>query len=254
MKRTICLILGIVFVFSFSINACAISNDILRWYTKFPSNNAPPQLGKDQEIIRKYNAFFMHKNGAEDKKVIYLTFDVGYYNENLASVLKTLKEQKVPASFFVLSHLVTANADIVKQMGEDGHLICNHTARHKNMTNATKEEFQKELNTLEYLVKEHTGYEVAKFYRPPRGEYNEKNLAWAQELGYTTVFWSLAYDDWDNNRQQSSERAINLLSQRIHPGAIVLLHPTSQTNAKILNSLIEKWRAEGYTFASLNDL
>ena len=117
MKRTICLILGLILIFSFSINACAITNDILRWYTKFPSNNTPPQLGKDQEIIRKYKAFFMHKNGAEEKKVIYLTFDVGYYNENLASVLKTLKEQRVPASFFVLSHLGAANADIVKQMG-----------------------------------------------------------------------------------------------------------------------------------------
>ena len=140
-------------------------------------------------------------------------------------------------------------------MVADGHIVGNHTMHHPDMSKLSDQAaFSKELTELENCFREITGKELPKFYRPPQGLYSRENLEMAQQLGYKTVFWSMAYDDWDNNRQQNCERAMDLLCQRIHPGAIVLLHPTSQTNAKILNSLIEKWRADGYTFASINEL
>lgn len=248
--------LCIGFVLSCSAEASkAPQKETLRWYTRFHADNCAPSLGQDQNIIMKHKAFYIHKNGREpEKKVIYLTFDVGYHNENLTCILDTLQAEKVPAAFFVLEHLVCANADVVKRMGDEGHLICNHTARHKDMTKATREEFAAELKKMEQLLKEKTGHSMASFYRPPRGEYNEQNLVWAEELGYTTVFWSLAYADWDNQKQADPEKATQILSKRMHPGAIVLLHPTSKTNALILKSLIEKWKAEGYIFASLKEL
>jgi peptidoglycan-N-acetylmuramic acid deacetylase len=114
--------------------------------------------------------------------------------------------------------------------------------------------FRQELEGVERLYKEITGMEMKKFYRPPQGVYSQKNLEMAKNLGYKTVFWSLAYVDWNNDAQPTAEYAFSKLLPRTHNGAVVLLHSTSQTNAQILGELLTKWKEMGYRFGTLEEL
>ena len=140
-------------------------------------------------------------------------------------------------------------------MKKEGHIVGNHTYHHYDMSKlATEAAFREELTSLETLYTEVTGQTMAKYYRPPQGIYSEKNLEMAQQLGYHTVFWSLAYVDWYQDRQPTKEQAFAKLLPRIHPGAVVLLHSTSQTNADILDELLTKWEQMGYSFGTLDEL
>ena len=140
-------------------------------------------------------------------------------------------------------------------MVKEGHTVGNHTYSHPDMSQiSTKESFETELGKVELLYQEITGKEMTKFYRPPQGKYSQENLKMAQELGYHTFFWSLAYVDWYEEDQPSRKEAFDKLLPRIHPGAIVLLHSTSSTNADILNELLTRWEKMGYEFGDLNDL
>ncbi len=222
------------------------------WGLSFRQEGAPPigNAGKDQ--LKRYDAAYI---GDTSRKVLYLTFDAGYENGSTEKILDILKAQQVPAAFFLTGNYLQRNADLVRRMAEEGHTVGNHTMHHYDMSRLTeKEAFSKELSDLEKLYKEITGQEMPKFYRPPQGIYSEENLKMAQELGYKTVFWSLAYVDWNNDKQPSKEQAFAKLLPRTHPGAVVLLHSTSQTNAAILEELIAKWRGEGYTFGTLEGL
>lgn len=221
------------------------------WYCKRQKNHARPSIEPQMSFVTENGGVFLGKD--PDEKVIYLTFDAGYENGNVEKILDVLKKHNAPGAFFVLDNLIKRNTELVLRMAEEGHLVCNHTAHHKDMTKLSDAEFEAELCALEQIYKEKTGYDMAKFYRPPEGKFNEKNLACAKRLGYTTVFWSLAYADWDNNKQPSPDYAKKLLCDNIHNGAILLLHPTSETNANILDELLTTWEAEGYRFGSLND-
>ncbi len=226
------------------------------WYVKRASGNLQPKLDAGQEIIEKHDGYYIdHRHGDNAKeKVIYLTFDAGYINENVLSILDTLKKEKVPAAFFILNHVLKKNGDTVKAMCEDGHLVCNHTMRHKDMSKVSHEEFCSELNGLAEAYRTLTGREMAKYYRPPEGKYSEENLIWAKELGYKTVFWSFAYADWDNGAQPELAKAKKKIKDNMHNGAVLLLHPTSKTNALLLPELISEWKAEGYRFGTLDEL
>ena len=140
-------------------------------------------------------------------------------------------------------------------MAAEGHIVGNHTFHHPDMSAiADQAAFEQELKTLESLYEELVGQPLSKFYRPPQGKYSEENLRQAHALGYKTVFWSLAYVDWYTDNQPTAQQAYDKLLPRIHDGAIVLLHSTSQTNADILDELLTKWEEMGYTFASLEEL
>ena len=150
---------------------------------------------------------------------------------------------------------MTENPDLLKRMVKEGHIVGNHTMHHPDMSAiADRESFEKELSALEETYQQVTGTKMKKYYRPPQGKYSETNLQMASEMGYTTVFWSLAYVDWLEDSQPSREEALNILNKRIHPGAIVLLHSTSKTNSQILQELIQGWKKEGYVFRSLEEL
>ena len=222
------------------------------WYCMRRKNHERPQAEANMKFIEKYEAAFIGKDPEE--KVIYLTFDAGYENGNVERVLDTLKKHNAPGAFFVLDNLIRRNTELVKRMATEGHLICNHTVRHRDMSGFSREEFEKELHALEDVLREYTGLEMSKYYRPPEGRFSEENLKFAQDMGYKTVFWSLAYADWDNEKQPSPEKAMALLDANIHNGAVVLLHPTSKTNADILDTLMTKWENDGYRFASLDEL
>lgn len=226
------------------------------WYVKRANDHRQPKLDADQEIIEKHGGYYIDRRHGDtcDEKVIYLTFDAGYINENVLSILDTLKKEKVGAAFFVLSHVLRKNGDTVKKMTEDGHLVCNHTMRHKDMTKVSHEEFVAELKGLEDAYRELTGCEMPKYYRPPEGKYSQENLIWAKELGYKTVFWSFAYADWDNGAQPELAKAKKKIQDNLHNGAVLLLHPTSKTNALLLPELISEWKAEGYRFGTLDEL
>ena len=172
----------------------------------------------------------------------------------IAKILDVLKTHNATGAFFVLENIIKHDTELVRRMANEGHLICNHTAKHKDMTKMNDEQFAAELKKLEDVLMEYVGVECAKFYRPPEGRFNEKNLKAENALGYKTVFWSLAYADWDNDKQPEKEKAKQLLLSNTHNGAVILLHPTSKTNADILDSLLTEWEKEGYRFGTLSEL
>lgn len=224
------------------------------WGLSFREEGAPPEGNASAEYLSRFGAYYIDEKGARDK-TIYLTFDAGYENGNTEDILDVLKEKDVPAAFFVVGNFVEDEPEILRRMEAEGHIVGNHTMTHPDMASiADIDEFRGELTELEEAYKAVTGKEMKKFYRPPRGVYSENNLKQAQDMGYTTVLWSLAYEDWYENDQPAREEALNLLNKRIHPGAIVLLHSTSKTNARILGELIDGWREKGYKFESIDKL
>ena len=222
------------------------------WGLSFRQENAPPIGPASSEELSRFNAAYL---GDTKEKVIYLTFDAGYENGCTAKILDILKKHQVPAAFFLVGNYMERNADLVRRMVEEGHIVGNHTMHHKDMSQISeKEAFAKELTDLEDLFRNITGKELPKYYRPPQGIYSQENLRMAKDLGYQTVFWSLAYVDWNNNDQPTPEEAFQKLLPRTHNGAVVLLHSTSETNAEILDELLTKWKEQGYTFASIDKL
>ncbi|MHB1315429.1 MAG: delta-lactam-biosynthetic de-N-acetylase [Christensenellales bacterium] len=222
------------------------------WGVSYQKDGKQPIGNASKEFLAQYNSFFV---GGSEEKVIYLTFDAGYENGYTAKILDTLKENDVPAAFFLVSHYIKTNPALVNRMVEEGHLVCNHTATHPDMSKISSlAEFQKELEDNESVFKQATAHDMAKYYRPPAGKVSETNLAQAKELGYYTIFWSLAYVDWYQDNQPSPQTALSTVLPRIHNGAVILLHSTSKTNAEILGDLITEWKNAGYRFMSLDDL
>lgn len=222
------------------------------WGLGFGEAGTPPTGNATADYLAQYHAYYVDDT---DEKVIYLTFDAGYENGNTAPILDALKKHNVSATFFLVGNYIKTAPELVKRMVAEGHTVANHTATHPDMSRlADKAAFAEELHALEQQYKALTGEDMVKFYRPPQGKFSEQNLAMAHELGYHTFFWSLAYVDWYVDRQPSREEALKKLTARIHPGAVVLLHSTSSTNAAILDELLTKWESMGYTVAPLQQL
>ena len=222
------------------------------WGLSFQREGAPPTGPASVEQLRAYDAAYL---GDTTRKVLYLTFDAGYENGCTAKILDVLKKHQVPAAFFLVGNYLERNPDLVRRMVEEGHIVGNHTMHHYDMSKISdKETFTKELQDLEALYRQVTGQELQKFYRPPQGIYSETNLEMAKALGDKTVFWSLAYVDWNNDSQPTREQAMSKLLPRIHNGAVILLHSTSKTNAEILDELLTQWEEMGYSFQSITEL
>lgn len=234
------------------------------WGLSFQEKGKSPIGNATSDYLKQFDAYYIgdedgksaeSKDEKESGGSIYLTFDVGYENGYTAGILDSLKAEGVPAAFFVVGNFVEENPELVKRMTDEGHIVGNHTMHHPDMSAISDEaSFVKEMNELESAYEKATGEKMLKFYRPPQGKYSESNLRMAKDMGYTTVFWSLAYVDWLQYKQPSREDALNLLNERIHEGAIVLLHSTSKTNSQILPELIQGWKAKGYTFRPLTQL
>lgn len=224
------------------------------WYIKRNGDKAP-RFPAEAKVLDDYNCIYIDKRASEEgKKVIYLTFDAGYENGNVERILDVLHSHKVPAAFFVLDNIILKNADLVSRMTKEGHLVCNHTKNHKNLSYSSTEDIKKDLEALEQIYKNETGEEMSRFFRFPEGKYSLNSVKSVSELGYTTVFWSFAYDDWDNCRQIDSKKAMKKIIENTHDGAIFLFHPTSKTNADIMDDLITEWKNRGYSFGTLEDI
>lgn len=222
------------------------------YYCMRKSDHVQPTLEKDFSFITENRGYYV---GKSDERVIYLTFDAGYENGNVERILDTLKKHNAHGAFFILDNLIRRNTELVCRMAEEGHEVCNHTMHHKDMTRFTdKEDFEKELVGLSSTYNELTGKCMEHFYRPPEGRFSEQNLKFAHELGYSTVFWSFAYADWDNEKQPDTQKSIDLIMKNTHNGMVILLHPTSKTNADIMDTLLTRWEEDGYRFGTLKEL
>ena len=235
----------------------ASNHTALNWYCVRNKEHKQPIADANMRWIEDYNAYYIdHKHhDTATEKVVYLTFDAGYENGNIEKILNTLKQEQVSGAFFILGNLLNKNPNLVRRMAEDGHIVANHTYHHQDMTKIDQlEDFRAELDALNRLYQSVTGREMAKYYRPPEGRFNRASLDYANQLGYKTIFWSFAYADWDNEKQPSIEEATAKILENIHNGAILLLHPTSATNAQILGNIIAKLKQDGYRFGTLDEL
>ena len=219
------------------------------WYFKPTTDNSQPELCPEADFVGNYDTICI---GNGDLSDIYLTFDAGYDNGYHTAILDTLKEKNVTAAFFVDGNFVKTNPDIVKRMASEGHLVCNHSLKHPDMTKLTDfSSYQKQITEWEELVS-NLGIAPQKYFRFPGGRFSELALEYNQKLGLKTVFWSFAYYDWEENEQPDPESALNKIYSRVHNGAVLLLHSTSKTNSEILPELIDGLRMKGYTFKSLD--
>ena len=230
----------------------ALELDSEDWGLGFGEPGTQPVGNASTEDLAWYHAYYM---GDGSEKVLYLTFDCGYENGNTEPILDALKKHNAPATFFVVGHFLETEPELVKRMVEEGHAVGNHTYHHPDMSSISDmESFGNEVNDVAQLFREITGKELSPYYRPPQGKCNVRNLEMAEELGYYTIFWSLAYVDWNQDNQPSHEEAFDKLTTRVHPGAVVLLHNTSNTNGEILDELLTKWEEMGYSFRPLSEL
>ncbi len=236
-------------VFAYNINN---NNYYYHYGWGFRNNNdhTPPEIGKYKEEIANTDAFYI---GDSLKHNIYLTFDAGYDNGNLASILDILQEKEVQATFFITGDFLNRCSDLVKRIANEGHLVGNHTWHHYNITKLNKQELEKEIKQVEDKYYEITNKEINHFFRPPEGEFNHQSLENVKAIGYKTIFWSLAYKDWDTKHQHGKDYAYNSVMNKIHNGAIILMHTVSTDNKEALPYIIDELRNQGYIFSSLND-
>lgn len=233
-------------------NVSAIDCEKINWFFKSKGEDTQPEILGGSDILKKHTALFL---GNENEKTVYLTFDAGYSNENVEKILEILEKQNVKAAFFILPGIIKNSKDTVQKMIDGGHLICNHTKSHADMAKITDiEKFKEELVGLEEIYRNEFSKEMEKYFRPPEGSFSEKTLEFCEELGYTPVFWSFAYADWDNGKQPTPEKAKQKIFSSIHNGMVILLHPTSETNALILDEVITELKNRGFSFGTLDEL
>ncbi|MBE6594984.1 MAG: delta-lactam-biosynthetic de-N-acetylase [Ruminococcaceae bacterium] len=254
MKKS--LMLGLIALLLCFSAIAASAKGALSWYTSPNKEHKQALAAPELRFVEEFGGYYIdHTHGDENaERVVYLTFDAGYENGNVERVLNALRDTETPGAFFLLKHFVEANTGLVERMQREGHLVCNHTASHKNLSDASFEAIQSEIKALEVAVLKATGKGCASYFRPPEGKFSREMLTAVERLGYKTIFWSFAYADWDNDRQMAPDAALERILAHVHNGAVLLLHPTSATNAAILPELIGRLRAEGYRFGTLDEL
>ncbi|MFD3156182.1 delta-lactam-biosynthetic de-N-acetylase [Haloimpatiens sp. FM7330] len=223
------------------------------WYYVPRNDGITPRCDdKSLPLLKKYNGYYV---GNTSSKIIYLTFDEGYENGYTSKILDILKSNNVKAAFFVTTPYIKDNKELVKRMAKEGHLVCNHSTHHPSMPSIKDiEKFNSEFSTCAKTFQDITGEDMPKFFRPPMGKYSEMSLKLTNDLGYKTIFWSFAYYDWEPSKQPSHEKGKKTILQRLHPGAIYLLHAVSKTNTEILDDVIKEIKNKDYTFKTLNEL
>ncbi len=236
-------------------NTRGLATDRIGYGFGVASNGQPSSIMV--ELQNKFNSMtncsVMGYDSKSQEKVIYLTFDCGYeYNNNTSKVLDILKEKEVPAAFFGLLKFYQKNPEVTQRMIDEGHILGNHSANHPSMPSLTRTEMANEIFLVEKYLRDTYNYKGL-YFRPPSGEYSENMLDLCGSIGYRVSFWSIAYKDWETNNQPPAQEALQTLTSRLHPGAVVLLHSVSDTNVEILDDFIDYAREQGYTFVSLDD-
>lgn len=225
--------------------------DEFMWYYLPHETNQQPMPMEKAPYIKNYHVLYI---GNADENKVYLTFDDCPDNENIPNILDILKNHHAVATFFMTEVYMRKHPEVIKRIISEGSLIGNHTAKHVSVTRLTFDSFTAQLKGVEDAYFEITGNEMPKLFRPPQGLFSEQTLKYADELGYTTVFWSFRYQDWDVSNQPSKESAFRTIMSETHPGEIVLLHCQSKTNVSILDSVLSEWEKEGYAFGLVSDI
>ncbi len=228
-----------------------LSNELQSWGLKKEKGKPPQMPGKIEKTLSEFGAVYIAKNKGKN---LYLTFDEGYENGYTVPILDVLKETAVPAAFFITGDYLKQQPELVLRMGNDGHIVGNHTRNHPSMPSvASNQALAGEITRLGDDYKALTG-KTMHYLRPPKGEYSERTLAITKDLGYTTVFWSFAYVDWQTDKQKGAEYAYAQVMPYLHDGAILLLHAVSADNAQALKRIITDARAQGFEFKPLDEL
>lgn len=214
-----------------------------------PGNIVDHKQPNDPLLLQKQYASMNAKWLLDDDKKICLTFDEGYENGYTPQILDTLKEKKVKAIFFVTYDFASQNPDLVKRMIAEGHTVGNHSYRHYSMDEVSDDVAKEEVTYLHKYIKDKFNYTMS-YFRFPKGEFSERSLQIVKDLGYKSVFWSFAYADWDPDNQTEENQAFTHICESTHPGAILLLHAVSKTNADILGKVIDDITKQGYTFTT----
>lgn len=230
-----------------------LPNTMASWWFKRNENHEIPEV-QNEINLTKYDAWYAKTDITDGEKPVFLTFDCGYENGYTPGILDVLKKHKAPAAFFVCKHFIEDQPDLIKRMKEEGHVVGNHTSNHICMPESDERTIREEIADNANYMKEATGYEMDPFFRPPKGEYSERTLQITKNMGYTTVFWSLAYPDYDVNNQPGADYVIERFDKYIHPGAIPLIHNISESNAQALDTVLTNLEKEGYSFQSLYNL
>lgn len=253
MKKFSIMIATLVIMFSIVAPAFAeIPNKPYGWGIVKSKDGIPADAGPElNRIVEKYKAIY---KGDPSKKVVYLTFDNGYENGYTGQFLDVLKKHKVPGIFFVTGHYLKSAPDLTKRMVKEGHIVGNHSWHHPDMTTQSKEQILEELNSVAVETEKITGQKQMTYLRPPRGIFSERTLQIANEAGYSHIFWSLAYKDWDVNAQRGADYAYNEIMKQVHPGAILLIHTISKDNANAMERIIVDLKKQGYSFESIDHL
>lgn len=227
-----------------------LSNKKIGWGIKRNDNNEQPDLGAtNKKLIDENEGIAM---GNKNDKYVYLTFDEGYEAGYTPQILDILKANNIKAAFFITGHYLNTQSELVKRMIGEGHIVGNHTVNHPSMPDLTNEKLKEEITKLHMAVFEKFGYEM-KYLRPPKGEFSQRTLALTKSLGYTTVMWSFAYDDWDEGKQGREDYAKTKILSNMHNGAVILLHANSKDNVNILDEVIKEIQKQGYEFKTLDE-
>lgn len=235
------------------IDPSTLPNTMTYWWFKRNDEHQIPEVQSEIDLT-KYDAWYAKLDLKDGEKPVFLTFDCGYENGYTPGILDVLKKHKATAAFFVCKHFIEDQPALIKRMKEEGHVVGNHTSNHICMPESDERTIREEIADNSNYMKEATGYEMDPFFRPPKGEYSERTLQITKDMGYTTVFWSLAYPDYDVNNQPGADYVIERFKNYIHPGAIPLIHNISESNAQALDTVLTNLEKEGYTFQSLYHL
>jgi len=226
------------------------SNQKLSWYYKPNSEHKLPEVDpKGKALLNRYKGLY---HGNVNEKTIYLTFDEGYENGYTPKILDALKESNVKAAFFITGDYIRRHPDLVERMVNEGHIVGNHTDNHPSLPEVNDTTLRKEINVLSESFEKLTGQKMT-YLRPPKGEYSERTLKITREMGYTNVFWSVALVDWRPDAGTPEQNKVKVM-ERLHNGAIVLLHAVNKANAEMLTDLIRECRQQGYQFKRLNEI
>lgn len=231
-----------------------LPNEKYAWWFKRNDNHGKPEAQKEVNLL-KYDAWYVEdENSNVDEKKVYLTFDCGYENGYTGQMLDVLKKHNAKAVFFITAHYAKDAKDLVKRMKEEGHYVGNHTASHPDLVSLDTREIKMEITKCEEIMYEHTGYAMDPLFRPPKGEYSERVLQIVKDMGYKTLFWSLAYLDYDVNKQPGTDYVINHYEKYMHPGAIPLIHNVSKSNADALDQVLTNLEKEGYVYGDAMEI